>query len=132
MVTEEERHLLIVSARWHDLGYTPALRDTGAHQIDGARYLTELRYLAGLCALVAHRSAATCGADSGTAVPEKAYRHDLHAVLDDGAIVMDDLFRSARASHSVRHSAGPEDRRRRATRSQGDGPWARRPARSRW
>jgi len=29
---------------------------------------------------------------SGTAVTEKVYRHELHAVLDDGAIVMDDLF----------------------------------------
>lgn len=29
---------------------------------------------------------------SGTAVTEKVYRHELHAVLDDGAVVMDDLF----------------------------------------
>ncbi|MBC8090636.1 MAG: tyrosine-type recombinase/integrase [Pseudonocardia sp.] len=29
---------------------------------------------------------------SGTAVTEKVYRHELHAVLDNGAIVMDDLF----------------------------------------
>jgi integrase len=29
---------------------------------------------------------------SGTAVTEKVYRHELHAVLDDGTIVMDDLF----------------------------------------
>ncbi len=29
---------------------------------------------------------------SGTAVTEKVYRHELHAVLDDGAIVMDELF----------------------------------------
>jgi integrase len=29
---------------------------------------------------------------SGTAVTEKVYRHELHAVLDDGAIVMNELF----------------------------------------
>lgn len=61
--SDEERHLLIVSAWWHDLGYAPALRDTGAHQIDGARYLTELGYPQRLCALVAHHSAATCEAE---------------------------------------------------------------------
>lgn len=61
--TDDERHLLVVSAWWHDLGYAPALRNTGAHQIDGARYLTEQGYPARLCALVAHHSAATCEAD---------------------------------------------------------------------
>lgn len=35
---------------------------------------------------------------SGTAVTEKVYRHELHAVLDDGAIVMDDLFPTPPAS----------------------------------
>ena len=29
---------------------------------------------------------------SGTAGTEKVHRHELHAVLDDGAIVMDELF----------------------------------------
>jgi hypothetical protein len=61
--SDDERHLLIVSAWWHDLGYAPALRQTGAHQIDGARFLTAQGYPERLCALVAHHSAATCEAD---------------------------------------------------------------------
>ncbi len=59
---EDERQLLVVAAWWHDLGYSPALRDTGAHQIDGARYLEREGYPARLVALVAHHSAATCEA----------------------------------------------------------------------
>jgi hypothetical protein len=59
---EDDRQLLVVAAWWHDLGYAPDLRDTGAHQIDGARYLEREGYPARLVALVAHHSAATCEA----------------------------------------------------------------------
>ncbi|QJY49062.1 site-specific integrase [Pseudonocardia broussonetiae] len=46
---------------------------------------------------------------SGTAVTEKVYRHQLHAVLDEGARAMDGIFPerargSAGDSHSVSHS----------------------------
>ena len=51
-----------MAAWWHDLGYSLALRDTGCHQIDGARYLMAEGYPDRLCALVAHHSAATCEA----------------------------------------------------------------------
>lgn len=57
-VAEDERDLLVVAAWWHDLGYSPALRATGLHQLDGARYLTEAGYPERLCSLVAHHSAA--------------------------------------------------------------------------
>jgi hypothetical protein len=59
----EDRALLVVAAWWHDLGYAPALRETGCHQIDGARYLLREGYPGRLVALVAHHSAATCEAD---------------------------------------------------------------------
>ena len=59
----DDRSLLVVAAWWHDLGYAPALRDTGCHQIDGARYLEREGYPDRLVALVAHHSAATCEAD---------------------------------------------------------------------
>lgn len=59
---EAERRLLVVAAWLHDLGYASALKDTGSHQIDGARYLTHEGYPERLCALVAHHSAATCEA----------------------------------------------------------------------
>lgn len=59
---EDDPQLLVVAAWWHDLGYAPDLRDTGAHQVDGARYLEREGYPARLVALVAHHSAATCEA----------------------------------------------------------------------
>src|SRR5690349_9827101 len=55
----QDRLLLVVAAWWHDLGYAPALQDTGCHQIDGARYLAREGYPDRLVALVAHHSAAT-------------------------------------------------------------------------
>jgi HD superfamily phosphodiesterase len=60
---DDERQLLVVAAWLHDLGYSPALRDTECHQIDGARYLTVEGYPDRLCALVAHHSAASCEAE---------------------------------------------------------------------
>ncbi|MHA6631840.1 HD domain-containing protein [Pseudonocardia sichuanensis] len=81
--SDEERHLLIVSAWWHDLGYAPALRDTGAHQIDGARYLVKQGYPPRLCALVAHHSAATCEAEERGLTKEiMAWPQEESAVAD--------------------------------------------------
>jgi hypothetical protein len=54
-----DRPVLVVAAWWHDLGNAPALRDTGRHQIDGARYLAREGYPNRLVALVAHHLAAT-------------------------------------------------------------------------
>ena len=54
----EDRELLIASAWLHDVGYSPELRGTGLHQLDGARYLSTTGHPARLCALVAHHSAA--------------------------------------------------------------------------
>jgi hypothetical protein len=65
----EDRPLLVVAAWWHDLGYAPALRETGCHQIDGARYLARARYPQRLVALVAHHSAATCEATQRGLLP---------------------------------------------------------------
>jgi HD superfamily phosphodiesterase len=59
----EDRPVLVVAAWWHDLGYAPCLRDTGCHQIDGARYLERAGYPQRLVGLVAHHSAATCEAE---------------------------------------------------------------------
>src|SRR5687767_7678778 len=61
-VEGEDERLLVVAAWWHDVGFAPALRDTGAHQIDGARYLAVQGYPDRLVALVAHHSAAICEA----------------------------------------------------------------------
>ena len=39
---EDDRCCLIAAAYLHDIGYTPALQQTGFHPIDGARYLRSL------------------------------------------------------------------------------------------
>src|SRR5690349_18139930 len=49
----------LMSAAWlHDIGYAPAVRDTGFHPLDGARYLDRHRWPSRLSALVAHHSGA--------------------------------------------------------------------------
>lgn len=82
-VAEDERRLLVVAAWWHDLGYSPELRRTGAHQIDGARYLREQGYPDRLCALVAHHSAAMCEAEERGLLDElSAWPREESAVAD--------------------------------------------------
>lgn len=61
---------LLVAAAWvHDIGYSQALRETGFHPLDGARFLESLGWDPRLCGLVAHHSgsrfvAAVMGLDS--------------------------------------------------------------------
>lgn len=82
-VAEDERRLLVVAAWWHDLGYSPELHRTGAHQIDGAWYLREQGYPDRLCTLVAHHSAATCEAEErGLAGDLSAWPREESAVAD--------------------------------------------------
>jgi HD superfamily phosphodiesterase len=83
---DEDRHLLVVAAWLHDVGYAPALRETGCHQIDGARYLTAAGYPDRLCALVAHHSAATCEAE------ERGRLADLEAWPREESRVADALW----------------------------------------
>jgi predicted hydrolase (HD superfamily) len=86
IVGEAERQLLVVAAWWHDLGYSPKLRDTGCHQIDGARYLAAEGYPDRLVALVAHHSAATCEAN------ERGHLADLEVWPREESPVADALW----------------------------------------
>ncbi len=54
---EADRSHLIAAAYMHDVGHSPALRTTGFHPLDGARYLRDARYER-LAGLVAHHSEA--------------------------------------------------------------------------
>ncbi|QBS46280.1 phosphohydrolase [Nocardia sp. CS682] len=54
----DDPDLLIASAWLHDIGYTPDLRRTGFHPVDGAQYLRQRGADERLCALVAHHSCA--------------------------------------------------------------------------
>jgi hypothetical protein len=48
----------------HDIGYSPGLRDSGFHPLDGARYLRDVQHADGmLCRLVAHHSCAIIEAE---------------------------------------------------------------------
>jgi HD domain len=50
----------VTAAAWlHDIGYSPALHDSGFHPLDGARYLRDVQHAGPLvCRLVAHHSCA--------------------------------------------------------------------------
>ena len=50
--------LLVCAALLHDIGYAPAVRQTGFHPLDGATYLLAVGAPARLAALVAHHSEA--------------------------------------------------------------------------
>jgi len=53
----EDRAYLLAAAHLHDLGYSPSLRVTGLHQLDGATHLRALGQER-LARLVAHHSEA--------------------------------------------------------------------------
>jgi putative nucleotidyltransferase with HDIG domain len=55
-VPDDQRDLLVAAAWLHDVGYAEALRDTGFHPVDGARFLRSTRWESGVCDLVAHHS----------------------------------------------------------------------------
>jgi hypothetical protein len=55
-VPAADADLLVTAALLHDIGYAPALRQTGFHPIDGANFLLKLGAPARLAALVAHHS----------------------------------------------------------------------------
>jgi putative nucleotidyltransferase with HDIG domain len=57
-VSAPDRDLLIAAAWLHDIGYSPALHETGFHALDGALYLERHGWSRRVCALVAHHSGA--------------------------------------------------------------------------
>jgi hypothetical protein len=57
-VPAADREILIASAWLHDIGYSPSVRRTGFHPLDGGRYLRAHSWPDRVCALVAHHSGA--------------------------------------------------------------------------
>ncbi|MCZ7425882.1 HD domain-containing protein [Micromonospora sp. WMMA1949] len=55
----EDRHLLVAAAFLHDIGYSPEIRETGFHALDGARWLRRNGFEPRLAGLVAYHSCAT-------------------------------------------------------------------------
>jgi putative nucleotidyltransferase with HDIG domain len=78
-----DRELLVASAWLHDIGYATPVRDTGFHQLDGARYLARHGLPYRLCGLVAHHAGAAAVADLvGLAAPLAAFDDEQTAVRD--------------------------------------------------
>jgi putative nucleotidyltransferase with HDIG domain len=63
VVSPSDRALLVAGAWLHDIGYAPALAETGFHPLDGARYLTAEGFPDRLVQLVAHHTGATYEAE---------------------------------------------------------------------
>ncbi len=57
ILDEEDQGVLVAAAFLHDIGYAPVLHRTGAHQLDGARWVRSQGYERLAC-LVAHHSQA--------------------------------------------------------------------------
>src|SRR5664279_679333 len=57
-VPAADRPVLIAAAWLHDIGYAPAIQDTGFHPLDGGLYLRREGWDDRLAALVAHHSGA--------------------------------------------------------------------------
>jgi hypothetical protein len=81
--------LLVATAWLHDIGYAPALRDTGFHPLDGARYLDRHGWPARLCGLVAHHSEAGCVAAARGLAGELAAFGNEHSALSDALTCAD-------------------------------------------
>jgi HD domain len=70
-VAATDRSLLVTAAWLHDIGYSPALLETGFHPLDGARYLVGAGH-SREAALVAHHSGARFVAEVRGLVAELA------------------------------------------------------------
>jgi hypothetical protein len=57
-VPEIDRPLLVAAAWLHDIGYSPGIRQTGFHPLDGAMHLRKQGWDPRLVSLVAHHSGA--------------------------------------------------------------------------
>jgi len=75
---------VLVAAAWlHDIGYAPAVQDTGFHPLDGARYLDERGWPVRIASLVAHHSGAEFVARAlGLAEALAGYPDERSAVTD--------------------------------------------------
>jgi hypothetical protein len=75
---------ILISAAWlHDIGYSPAVHDTGFHPLDGARYLDRHHWPTRLSALVAHHSGACfVAAERGLTAALESYPPEESAVSD--------------------------------------------------
>lgn len=90
----------LVCAAWlHDIGYAPAIIDTGFHPLDGARYLRRTGWADAVCTLVANHSCA------GVEAVERGLGDDLSREFRDEPSVERDALWTADAT------TGPDGQR---------------------
>jgi HD domain len=83
LLSLEDRAVLLVAAWLHDLGYAPALRKTGFHPLDGARFLEASFINRRIVCLVAHHSGASFEALERGLMRELAiYEREVGPVMD--------------------------------------------------
>jgi hypothetical protein len=87
-VPAAEGSLLVAAAWLHDIGYSPALRETGFHPLDGARYLARAGH-SREAALVAHHSGARFVAEVRGLVAELAAFPFVEDALSDALTYAD-------------------------------------------
>lgn len=80
--------LLIAASLLHDIGYAPALTETGYHPLDGARFVMRQGGHYRLACLVANHSAAVFAAEL------RGFGHELAAFPDEPSAVRDALWYS--------------------------------------
>jgi hypothetical protein len=108
----EDRELLIAAALLHDVGYAPALVDSGFHPLDGARFIIREGGPARLAGLVANHSAAIFAArvrgldaelaefpDEATVLRDALWFCDLSTGTAGEPVEFDDRIASIRARH---------------------------------
>ena len=88
-VEPADRELLVAAAWLHDVGYSGAARDSGFHQLDGARLLDRCGYPLRLTALVAHHSGASFVARAAQFGPELSRYPDEASVVTDALLYAD-------------------------------------------
>lgn len=83
---------VVVTAAWlHDIGYSPEVKDTGMHALDGATYLRERGWPVQVVGLVAHHTGAWSEAFSrGLSRELEAFAPPLEEDLD--ALTLCDLL----------------------------------------
>ncbi len=104
LFTPEEHQLLIAAATIHDIGYAPALAQSGFHPLDGAVFLANHGYSVRLAALVAHHSHAALLA------PDERTRQLLRQFPDEASLLCDALAYSDMHSHPTGSPVTPEAR----------------------
>ena len=95
----------LVAAAWlHDIGYSPAVTDSGLHSLDGARYLARAGWPSDIVALVAHH---TCARFEAT---ERNLHDQLNEFPLDLGPVMDALVTADVTTSPDGHPMNADDR----------------------